>query len=60
MRDCSHSFCVFFFHWTFQRLYDRLQSAKINSSSAERSWRGSSDTSSSDLYARWVGFGISL
>lgn len=58
--DCSHSFCVSFFHWTFQTLYERLQSAKINSSSAEKKWRGSNDTSPSDLYARWVGFAILL
>lgn len=37
-----------------QTLYERIQSAKINSSSAERKWRASSDTSSTDLYARFM------
>ncbi|KAJ7943566.1 Paired amphipathic helix protein Sin3-like [Quillaja saponaria] len=35
-------------------LYERIQSAKINSSSAERKWRASNDTSSTDLYARFM------
>ncbi|GAU46092.1 hypothetical protein TSUD_135240 [Trifolium subterraneum] len=33
-----------------QTLYERIQSAKINSSSAERKWRASNDTSSTDQY----------
>ncbi|CAN1816987.1 Paired amphipathic helix protein Sin3-like 4 [Linum perenne] len=37
-----------------QTLYERIQSAKINSSSADRKWRTSSDTSSTDLYARFM------
>ncbi|XP_021604424.1 paired amphipathic helix protein Sin3-like 4 isoform X3 [Manihot esculenta] len=37
-----------------QTLYERIQSAKINSSSAERKWRASNDTSSIDQYARFM------
>ncbi|CAI0379579.1 unnamed protein product [Linum tenue] len=38
-----------------QTLYERIQSAKINSSSADRKWRAASnDTSSTDLYARFM------
>ncbi|XP_015575286.2 paired amphipathic helix protein Sin3-like 4 isoform X2 [Ricinus communis] len=37
-----------------QTLYERIQSAKINSSSAERKWRASNDTSPTDLYARFM------
>ncbi|XP_058193271.1 paired amphipathic helix protein Sin3-like 3 [Rhododendron vialii] len=37
-----------------QTLYERIQSAKINSSSAEKKWRGSNDTSPTDLYARFI------
>lgn len=37
-----------------QTLYERIQSAKINSSSAERKWRASSDTTPTDLYARFM------
>ncbi|GMP58130.1 hypothetical protein CsSME_00021912 [Camellia sinensis var. sinensis] len=37
-----------------QTLYERIQSAKINSSSAEKKWRGSNDTSPTDLYARFM------
>ncbi|XP_057948540.1 paired amphipathic helix protein Sin3-like 4 isoform X2 [Malania oleifera] len=37
-----------------QTLYERIQSAKINSSSAERKWRASNDTSSTDQYARFM------
>ncbi|GFY88375.1 SIN3-like 3 [Actinidia rufa] len=37
-----------------QTLYERMQSAKINSSSAEKKWRGSSDASPTDLYARFM------
>ncbi|XP_048318177.1 paired amphipathic helix protein Sin3-like 4 isoform X1 [Ziziphus jujuba] len=37
-----------------QTLYERIQSAKINSSSADRKWRGSNDTSPTDLYARFM------
>ncbi|MCI21212.1 paired amphipathic helix protein Sin3-like 4-like, partial [Trifolium medium] len=32
----------------------RIQSAKINSSSAERKWRASNDTSSTDQYGRFM------
>ncbi|CAN0924109.1 Paired amphipathic helix protein Sin3-like 4 [Linum grandiflorum] len=37
-----------------QTLYERIQSAKINSSSTDRKWRSSNDTSSTDLYARFM------
>ncbi|RDX80436.1 Paired amphipathic helix protein Sin3-like 4, partial [Mucuna pruriens] len=37
-----------------QTLYERIQSAKVNSSSAERKWRASSDTSSTDQYGRFI------
>ncbi|XP_061360798.1 paired amphipathic helix protein Sin3-like 4 isoform X1 [Gastrolobium bilobum] len=37
-----------------QTLYERIQSAKFNSSSAERKWRASSDTSSTDQYDRFM------
>ncbi|KAA8533070.1 hypothetical protein F0562_033397 [Nyssa sinensis] len=37
-----------------QMLYERIQSAKINSSSAEKKWRGSNDTTPTDLYARFM------
>ncbi|KAI4314256.1 hypothetical protein L6164_027183 [Bauhinia variegata] len=37
-----------------QTLYERIQSAKINSSSAERKWRSPNDTSSTDQYARFM------
>lgn len=37
-----------------QTLYERIQSAKINSSSAERKWRASNDASPTDLYARFM------
>ncbi|XWS63595.1 hypothetical protein CRYUN_Cryun06bG0114100 [Craigia yunnanensis] len=37
-----------------QTLYERIQSAKINSSSADRKWRASSDPSPTDLYARFM------
>ncbi|XP_057481650.1 paired amphipathic helix protein Sin3-like 4 [Actinidia eriantha] len=37
-----------------QTLYERMQSAKINSSSAEKKWRGSNDASPTDLYARFM------
>ncbi|XVE84974.1 hypothetical protein DITRI_Ditri17bG0054700 [Diplodiscus trichospermus] len=37
-----------------QMLYERIQSAKINSSSADRKWRASSDPSPTDLYARFM------
>lgn len=38
-----------------QTLYERILSAKINSSSAERKWRSSKDTSPPDLYAKFMG-----
>ncbi|CAL5196996.1 unnamed protein product [Lathyrus oleraceus] len=37
-----------------QTLYERIQSAKINSSSAERKWRASNDTVSPDQYGRFM------
>ncbi|XP_023512218.1 paired amphipathic helix protein Sin3-like 4 isoform X2 [Cucurbita pepo subsp. pepo] len=37
-----------------QTLYERIQSAKINSSSSERKWRASNDTTPTDLYARFM------
>lgn len=37
-----------------QTLYERIQSAKINSSSAERKWKTSNDSSPTDLYARFM------
>ncbi|XP_022727045.1 paired amphipathic helix protein Sin3-like 4 isoform X2 [Durio zibethinus] len=37
-----------------QTLYERIQSAKINASSADRKWRASSDPSPTDLYARFM------
>ncbi|XP_059648928.1 paired amphipathic helix protein Sin3-like 4 isoform X2 [Cornus florida] len=37
-----------------QTLYERIQSAKINSSSAEKKWRASNDTTSTDMYTRFL------
>ncbi|KAG5091420.1 hypothetical protein JHK82_050198 [Glycine max] len=37
-----------------QTLYERIQSAKVNSSSAEKKWRASNDTGSSDQYGRFM------
>ncbi|XWS68918.1 hypothetical protein CRYUN_Cryun04dG0134600 [Craigia yunnanensis] len=37
-----------------QTLYERILSAKINSSSADRKWRASIDPSPTDLYARFM------
>ncbi|KAL4362985.1 hypothetical protein GQ457_04G006650 [Hibiscus cannabinus] len=37
-----------------QTLYERIQSAKVNSSSTDRKWRASSDPSPTDLYARFM------
>ncbi|KAK7317569.1 hypothetical protein RJT34_01918 [Clitoria ternatea] len=37
-----------------QTLYERIQSAKINSSSAEKKWRASNDMSSTDQYGRFM------
>lgn len=37
-----------------QTLYERIQSAKINSSSAEKKWRASSDPCPTDSYARFM------
>ncbi|XP_022776020.1 paired amphipathic helix protein Sin3-like 4 isoform X2 [Durio zibethinus] len=48
----NDSFCVLF--RLHQTLYERIQSAKINSSSADRKWRASSDPSPTDLYARFM------
>ncbi|XP_047309262.1 paired amphipathic helix protein Sin3-like 4 isoform X2 [Impatiens glandulifera] len=44
-------YVLFRLHHTF---YSRIQSAKVNSSSAENKWRGSNGTSSTDLYARFM------
>ncbi|KOM29205.1 hypothetical protein LR48_Vigan636s000400 [Vigna angularis] len=43
-----------------QTLYERIQSAKINSSSADRKWKASSDTSSTDQYDRFMNALFSL
>ncbi|CAJ1940000.1 unnamed protein product [Sphenostylis stenocarpa] len=37
-----------------QTLYERIQCAKVNSSSAERKWRASNDTNSTDQYGRFL------
>ncbi|WVZ22204.1 hypothetical protein V8G54_000748 [Vigna mungo] len=37
-----------------QTLYDRIRSAKVNSSSSERKWRASNDTDSTDQYGRFL------
>ncbi|KAK7252329.1 hypothetical protein RIF29_36192 [Crotalaria pallida] len=37
-----------------QTLYERIQSAKINSSATERKWRASNDSSSTDQYGRFM------
>ncbi|KAK4772300.1 hypothetical protein SAY86_014075 [Trapa natans] len=37
-----------------QTLYERIQSAKINSSPCERKWKASSDASPTDSYARFM------
>ncbi|GLU03025.1 hypothetical protein SLE2022_202450 [Rubroshorea leprosula] len=37
-----------------QTLYERIQSAKINSSSLDKKWRASNDPSPTDLYARFM------
>ncbi|KAK7362067.1 hypothetical protein VNO77_04167 [Canavalia gladiata] len=37
-----------------QTLYERIQSAKVNSSSAEKKWRASVDTNSTDQYGRFM------
>ncbi|XP_074274489.1 paired amphipathic helix protein Sin3-like 3 isoform X2 [Silene latifolia] len=37
-----------------QTLYERIRSAKINSSTADRKWKSSSDSLSSDLYSRFM------
>ncbi|XP_010255489.1 PREDICTED: paired amphipathic helix protein Sin3-like 4 isoform X2 [Nelumbo nucifera] len=37
-----------------QTLYERILSAKMNSSTAEKKWRTSKDTSPPDLYARFM------
>ncbi|KAE9613429.1 putative transcription regulator Others family [Lupinus albus] len=48
----NDSFYVFF--RLHQKLYERIKSAKINSSSAERKWRASNDTTSTDQYDRFM------
>ncbi|GKV22786.1 hypothetical protein SLEP1_g32612 [Rubroshorea leprosula] len=37
-----------------QTLYERIQSAKINSSSSDKKWRGSNDPSPTNLYSRFM------
>ncbi|KAI9111373.1 hypothetical protein K1719_017063 [Acacia pycnantha] len=37
-----------------QTLYKRIQSAKLNSSSADRKWRASNDVNSNDQYGRFM------
>ncbi|KAH9609157.1 hypothetical protein KSS87_002383 [Heliosperma pusillum] len=37
-----------------QTLYERIRSAKVNSSTADRKWKSSSDSLSSDLYSRFM------
>ncbi|KAI3722352.1 hypothetical protein L2E82_33388 [Cichorium intybus] len=56
-KDCNvfygnESFYVLF--RLHQVLYDRLLSAKLNSTSAETKWRASKDTSPPDLYSRFM------
>ncbi|KAE9597058.1 putative transcription regulator Others family [Lupinus albus] len=48
----NNSFYVLF--RLHQTLYERIRSAKFNSSSAERKWRASNDTSSTDQYDRFM------
>lgn len=48
----NDSFYVFF--RLHQTLYERIQSAKINSSSADRKWKSSHETLPSDLYSRFM------
>ncbi|KAK4263327.1 hypothetical protein QN277_028757 [Acacia crassicarpa] len=43
-----------------QTLYERIQSAKINSSSAERKWKASNETNSTDQYGRFMNAFYSL
>ncbi|KAI4383552.1 hypothetical protein MLD38_009378 [Melastoma candidum] len=38
-----------------QTLYERMRSAKVNSSSSEGKWRASNETQSADSYARFIG-----
>ncbi|XP_010272120.1 PREDICTED: paired amphipathic helix protein Sin3-like 4 isoform X1 [Nelumbo nucifera] len=56
-KDCrifygNDSFYVLF--RLHQTLYERIQSAKLNSSTAEKKWRTSKDTNPPDLYARFM------
>ncbi|XP_052172733.1 paired amphipathic helix protein Sin3-like 3 isoform X2 [Diospyros lotus] len=37
-----------------QILYERIQSARVNSSSAEKKWRSSNSANTTDLYARFM------
>ncbi|XP_047320078.1 paired amphipathic helix protein Sin3-like 4 [Impatiens glandulifera] len=48
----SDSFYVLF--RLHQLLYSRIKSAKVNSSTGEYKWRASTDTSPTDLYARFM------
>ncbi|KAK9675722.1 hypothetical protein RND81_11G026400 [Saponaria officinalis] len=48
----SDSFYVLF--RLHQTLYERIQSAKTNSSTADRKWKSSSDAESSGLYSRFM------
>ncbi|CAN0925731.1 Paired amphipathic helix protein Sin3-like 4 [Linum grandiflorum] len=61
LRDLGKGSRVFYGNDSFyvlfrlhQTLYERIQSAKINSSSEDRNWRASNNTSSTDLYARFM------
>ncbi|KAK1268049.1 Paired amphipathic helix protein Sin3-like 4 [Acorus gramineus] len=45
---------IFYGNDSFYILYERMLSAKMNSSSAERKWRNSKDTTPPDLYARFM------
>ncbi|KAE8730232.1 Paired amphipathic helix protein Sin3-like 3 [Hibiscus syriacus] len=48
----NNSFYVLF--RLHQTLYERIQSTKVNSSSADRKWRATSDPNPTDLYARFM------
>lgn len=45
---------IYYFNCWWKTLYERMMSAKMNSSTAEKKWRSSKDTSPPDRYARWV------
>ncbi|XP_038713582.1 paired amphipathic helix protein Sin3-like 4 isoform X4 [Tripterygium wilfordii] len=61
LHDKENDFRVFYGNDSFyvlirlhQTLYERIQSAKINSSSGERKWKASNDSSPNDLYGRFM------